>query len=99
MKYFLFKLNPPRPSFLADMTPAEGKLLQEHVAYWSDLITQGSVVACGPVTDPKGSYGIGIVRLEDGSDAGVLGASDPVLKAEIGSTFEVHPMPRLLLRE
>jgi len=28
MKYLLYKLIPPRPTFPADMTPAEAKLMQ-----------------------------------------------------------------------
>lgn len=99
MQYFFYKLNPPRPTFPADMTPAEGKVMQEHSAYWSDLMKQGGVVAVGPVADPKGSYGVGIVRLEDGSDPTALGTNDPAIQAEIGFTFEIHPMPRLLLPE
>lgn len=57
--------------------------MQEHVAYWSDLMKQGAVVALGPVADPKGSFGVAIVRLEDGSDASDPGANDPVIKAGI----------------
>jgi uncharacterized protein len=99
VQYFFYKLNPPRPTFPTDMTPAEGKVMQEHVAYWSGLMKQGAVVAVGPVADPKGAYGVGIVQLEDGSDATALGTNGPAIKARIGFTFEVHPMPRLMLPE
>ena len=51
------------------------------------------------MADPKGAYGVGIVQLEDGSDATTLGTNDPAVKAGIGFTFEVHPMPRLMLPE
>lgn len=99
MNYFLYKLNPPRPTFPADMTPAEGKLMQEHSAYWRDLMKKGLVVAFGPVADPKGGYGIAIVQLQDNSDANTLGANDPVIKANAGFNFEAHPMPRVVLPE
>ena len=99
MNYFLYKLNPPRPTFPADMTPAEGKLMQEHVAYWRDLMKKGLVVAFGPVADPKGSYAIAIIQLQDNSDAITLGTNDPVIKANAGFNFEVHPMPRMGLPE
>lgn len=33
MSFFLCKLIPPRPTFARDMTQAEAKLMQEHVAY------------------------------------------------------------------
>ncbi len=96
MNYFLYKLNPPRTTFPADITPAESKLMQEHVVYWSGLMRQGLVVAFGPVADPKGFYGIGIIQLEEGADANILGANDPVIMANAGFQFEVHPMPRLV---
>jgi uncharacterized protein len=40
------------------MTPAEAKLMQEHSAYWHDLMKKGLVIVFGPVSDPKGTYGI-----------------------------------------
>ena len=99
MEYFLYKLNSPRCTFPADMTAAEGKLMQEHAAYWTDLMKKGLVVAFGPVADPKGAYGIAIIQLQDSSAAYVLGANDPVIKANAGFSFEVHPMPRVVLPE
>jgi uncharacterized protein YciI len=97
MKHFFFRLNTPRPSFPADITAAEIALMQKHVDYWSTLMAQGKVVAFGPVADPRGSYGIGIVQLEDDVEPRTLGDDDPVIQADAGFTFEVHPMPRLLL--
>ena len=101
MHYFFYKLIGPRPSFPADMTTAEAKLMSEHSAYWKALMKQGKVVAFGPVADPKGPYGIAIVQLLDGdlSDARELAINDPVLKAEIGFSFEVHPMLSLVVPE
>lgn len=97
MKYFLFRLNPPRPTFPADMTAAEGELMQQHSAYWRAQMKQGRVIAFGPVADPKGVYGIGILQLDDGADPAPLCTSDPVIKAGIGFGLEVHPMPSLVL--
>ena len=97
MNYFLYRLNPPRPTFPRDMTPAERNLMQEHVAYWTRLMKEGRVVAFGPVADPKGSYGIGIIKLEQGEGANALGADDPVILAHAGFSFEIHPMPQLVV--
>ena len=97
MTYFLYKLTPPRPTFPGDMTPAEGILMREHVGYWAGLMKQGRVLAFGPVADPKGSYGISIIQVEDGDEAHRLGAHDPVIVADVGFGFEVHPMPRLVV--
>ncbi len=97
MKYFLYRLNSPRPSFPADMTSAEAALMQKHVGYWSNLMAQGKVLAFGPVADPRGSYGIGIIQLEENVEPRTLGDNDPVIQAGAGFTFEIHPMPRIML--
>ncbi len=99
MKYFLYKLIPPRPTFAQDMKEAEARLMQEHAAYWKGLMDRGLVVAFGPVLDPKGGYGVGIVELEDAADANDLGVNDPTIKANIGFRFEMYPMPRVIARE
>ena len=98
MKYYFFKLIPPRPSFPADMTPDEAKLMQQHVAYWKGLMQQGTALAFGPVADPAGVYGIGLVRLEDGLAPEPLGAADPAV-ARLGFRNEIQPMPSLILPE
>ena len=97
MKHYFFRLISPRPSFPADMTPAEAALMREHGAYWSGLIAQGLAHAVGPVFDPKGPYGIAIASLDDAADPQAVGAADPVIKAGIGFRYEVLPMPSLLL--
>ena len=99
MNYFLYKLNPPRLSFPADMTPAERTLMQEHAVYWRGLMQNGWVIAFGPVADSKGAYGIAILRLEDGSNANPLCANDPVIRADAGFSFELHPMPSVVFPE
>jgi uncharacterized protein YciI len=96
MNYFLYKLNSPRPTFPADMAPAEAEFMRAHVAYWSGLMDQGMVIAFGPVADPAGSYGMAILRLTEAADASALGAGDPAIVANAGFSFEVHSMPRLM---
>ena len=97
MNYFLYKLNSPRPTFPRDMTSTERDLMHKHVAYWSRLMKEGRVIAFGPVADPKGAYGIGILQLEQGEDANALGANDPIILAHAGFGFEIHPMPQLVV--
>jgi uncharacterized protein len=98
MKHFFYKLIPPRPSFAQDMTEQEAQLMQEHAVYWRGLMDQGLVVVVGVVADPTGAYGIGVVELEDDADPHVLGANDPAVKANAGFRFEMHPMPRPMVR-
>jgi len=99
MKYFLCKLIPPRPTFAQDMTDAEAKLMQQHVAYWKGLMDRGLVIVFGPVADPKGVYGVAILELEEEADANALGINDPTIKANVGFHLEVYPMDRAILRK
>ena len=99
MKYFLYKLIPPRPTFAQDMTDAEAKLMQQHAAYWKSLMDRGLVIVFGPVSDPKGVYGVAVLELEEEADANALGGNDPTIKANVGFNFEVYPMDRAILRK
>src|SRR5215813_5238053 len=94
--YYLCRLLPPRPTFATEMTAAEAKAMAEHVAYWTDLLSKGKVIAVGPVMDPKGTWGVAIVTLRDAAELHELQANDPAIKASIGMRYESYEMPRLL---
>jgi hypothetical protein len=96
-KTFLYRLLPPRPTFPADMTPAEGAAMQRHFAYWAAQIERGTARVVGPVFDPKGTYGIGILTVPDAGAARALCEHDPVLEAKLGFSFELHEMPDALV--
>ena len=93
MLTFFCKLNPPRLTFAADMTPEEGAVMQSHAEYWTEWTTRGHVVAFGLVGDPAGAYGIGIVEFEN--EAGVRGFTDrdPAILSNRGFRYDVLPMP------
>lgn len=97
MKYFLYKLIPPRVTFPADMTPTEAELMREHSEYWRDLMDKGLVIVFGPVSDPKGTYGIAVLQVGDEAEANDLGADDPTVKANVGFKFEIYSMPQVVL--
>ena len=97
MKYFFCKLIPPRPTFVQDMTEAEAAIMRDHVAYWTGLMNQGKALAFGPVADPRGGYGIGIIAVENEVDIDALRLNDPTIKADRGFAFEALPMLRLML--
>jgi uncharacterized protein YndB with AHSA1/START domain len=97
-QYFLLRLLPPRPTFALDMTPAERSVMQEHVAYWQGLVAQGNVIAFGPVADPKGGWGVGLIEVDDAAAAAALQSNDPAIRGGIGCTYEALPMPRVLMR-
>jgi uncharacterized protein YciI len=98
MSYFFSKLLPPRATFPGDMTPLEAKFMQEHSAYWRALVNQDRAVVLGPVMDPAGAYGVGIIRAADLVQARAMVDDDPVVKAGLGFRVELHPMPSVLLK-
>jgi uncharacterized protein YciI len=98
-RHFLIKLIPPRPSFALDMNEEEKRLMQEHVMYWTSLAQKGVAILFGPVIDPNGSYGIGVVEVENEGDVNVLAANDPVTKSGRQFKHEAYVMPQLVLRE
>ena len=74
--------------------------MQAHAAYWANLMQkEGSVVAFGPVADPRGTYGLAILEVADQAQAENLIAGDPVQKANVGFGSECHPMLRAMVRE
>jgi putative oxidoreductase len=99
MHHFLYKLNAPRTTFPADITPLEADLMQRHAAYWQAQMQLGRLIAIGPVADPQGTYGIAILWLESDLLAKVLGENDPAILAQAGFSFEIHAMPRLVLAQ
>ncbi len=92
MPYFFCRLNPPRSTFAVDMSEAEKGLMHTHAAWWSDLTARGVAVVFGPVLDPKGPWGLGIIEAEDEGRARALTAEDPVIKAAAGFSYDVLPM-------
>jgi uncharacterized protein YciI len=88
-KHFALKLIPPRPSFGQDMTTEERAIMQQHIVYWRDLMDKGFVLVYGPVLDPKGVYGLGIIEAESEEQVNSFMANDPALQI---NTYEVYPM-------
>lgn len=94
--HFVYKLVPPRPTFFADQTEQEQKVMTDHVTYWSQLLSAGTAVAFGPVLDPAGVFGLAIVEADE-AELTRIAAGDPVVQAGIG-TVETFPMPRAIVR-
>lgn len=96
MTVFFCKLVPPRPTFAADLSPAEADVMKRHALYWQELIARGAVrmFALGLVIDPAGAFGIGVMEREDAAAVRELTDRDPAITAGIGMRYEIHPMPR-----
>ena len=95
--YFLSKLIPPRPTFASDMSEDEAAKMKEHAAYWHGLMRQRKAHAFGPVADPKGAWGVGILETENFMEAKALCAADPAA-VSLGFRVEIYPMPSVVLR-
>jgi uncharacterized protein YciI len=88
-KSYFLKLNPPRPSFMYDMNEEERAIMQKHVAFWAPYVNDGTIIVLGPVMDPKGGYGIAVIRVDSEEQLRELIASDP---ANGLNTYECYPM-------
>jgi uncharacterized protein len=97
MEYFFCRLIPPRPTFAQDMTEKEAKVMRDHVAYWSSMAERGTAILFGPVADPDGVWGLGILAVEDEKDVQFLTSNDPVMRSGIGATYKVLPMPKVII--
>ena len=97
MKYYLCKFFLPRPDFFKTMTPEEGSLMKQHVAFMDDLISKRTMVIHGPVDDPAGSWGASIYEVEDDQDMKALTSQDPMVKSG-GGRYEIYPMRQLRSR-
>jgi uncharacterized protein len=90
-KSWLIRLVPPRPTFSSDATPAEQALMEQHLKYWKDLNAKGICEFGGPVLDPKGVYGILVVRARTEEEARALGEADPSVRGGVNK-IEVAEM-------
>jgi hypothetical protein len=98
MPVHLCKLLPPRPTFPADMSEDEAKLMQEHAGYWTRLIERGAAIAFGPVFDPAGVWGLALVDVADEAAAATLTNDDPVIRSGNGFRYKIFPMPQAVVR-
>ncbi len=88
-KSFFLKLNPPRTSFMLDMDEEERAIMQKHVAFWAPYVNDGTVIVLGPVMDPKGGYGIAVLRVDNEEQLYELMANDP---GNGLNSYEFYPM-------
>ncbi len=78
---FLFRLIPPRADFAQTMTAEEQSAMAEHMEYWQRLLRDGKVVVYGPVADPEGVWGLGVLRAADRAEVLAIGERDPSVAA------------------
>jgi hypothetical protein len=91
--HFFTKLIASRPTFAQDMSPEEREIMNQHIVYWKGLMAQGKVVVFGPVMDPAGAYGMGVISVADEAEASDLTSKDP---ATAILRHEIYPMRAVL---
>jgi uncharacterized protein YciI len=93
MPAYLCRLNPPRASFGADMTPDEMALMGEHAAHWRGSALWPRVLAFGPVADPRGFFGVAVVDAADEDAVRAVTDGDPVVVKGNGFAYDILAMP------
>ena len=88
-QFYAVHLLPSRPDFILTMTDEERAIMVQHIAYWTKILKQGKVYAFGPVMDPKGPYGLGIVAVDNEQELKDFIANDPAGKI---NKYEYFPM-------
>ncbi|WP_101950398.1 YciI family protein [Mycobacterium sp. 3519A] len=88
MSLFLVRLNPPRADFAQTLTADEQAVMAAHKDYWERLMADGKVLVYGPVADPEGVWGMGVLRAADRAEVLAIGERDPSVAAGV-NTFEV----------
>lgn len=73
--------------------------MQAHTAYCAELLRAGKALVFGPVADPAGVWGLGVLQLSDDADPQEIVANDPTIKANAGFTYQVMPMLRAATKE
>jgi len=91
-RFYLCRLLASRPSFMQDMNADERAVMVAHGGYWRAKLAEGSVVAFGPVADPAGGWGVGILAVRDETELLEFQADDPAIKSKIGLRYETLPM-------
>lgn len=97
-KHYVLRTTPPRPTFQQDMTEEERHIMIQHIAYWTDNADKGIALVFGPVFDPKGGYGLGIIEVENEMQINTLIAEDPAVISGLLRT-EFNPMRAILSKK
>src|SRR5262245_2304920 len=90
-RVFLCRLLPPRSTFMQDMAADERAIMQAHGRYWQGKLAENVAIAFGPVADPSGGWGLGIVEVRDEAELHALLAADPGIGSGRGFGYEYLP--------
>jgi uncharacterized protein YciI len=99
MSTFVFRLLASRPTFAVDMSDGEREIMGRHAAYWRPYIDAGQMVVFGPVLDDTGSWGLGVIEVDDEDELRAFASRDPAVTSgtadmEIGKMVAGFVRPR-----
>ena len=100
MPAFVMRLLAPRPDFALTLSDEEREIMGRHAAYWKPYLDSGQMAVFGPVLDSTGSWGLGVIEVEDEDELHTFAAGDPAVTSgtatvEIGKMLGgfVRPLP------
>ena len=91
--HYCLKLIASRPTFAFDMSAEERATINQHIQYWKQVAGAGKVAVFGPVMDPAGPCGMGVVAAESEDEIKEFMANDP---ASAILRYEYYPMQAVL---
>ena len=71
------------------MTDEERAIMHAHIAYWAPHVQAGTMIVMGPVADPNGGWGLGVIGVENEDQLNELIKNDP---ANGLNRYEIYPM-------
>jgi uncharacterized protein YciI len=80
MAAWIYFIHPPRDDFADTMTDAEREVWEQHVAYLTQLLEQGSLVLAGP-TLGRTNTGVSVFEAPDEAAAQAIIDADPVARS------------------
>jgi uncharacterized protein YciI len=80
------------------MNAEETAVMRAHVAYWTKQLEEGAAVVFGPVADPQGVWGLGVVRAPSEEKLHALRDGDPAIQSKRGFRYEILPLIQAMTR-
>jgi uncharacterized protein YciI len=84
---------------MQDMNDEEREMMIRHGAYWRAMQDQGKMLLFGPVADPSGGWGMGVLKVASEEELHELQGNDPAILGNRGLRYENLPMPRVIYRQ
>lgn len=97
-KHYMIRLIPKRPTFPMDITDSEREIMKRHLEYLKNKMAKGLVIVFGPVMEPKGTWGMGVLEVDSEEQIDEIMKADPSITENL-NTYEYYPMRAVLPRD